>query len=306
MKRFWLGVTAAAVVSACGDGSVFTTTGSSTGTPTTTTPTVPTAIAGDVTSVSYDKTNQSLTVTGSRLDNTPFEAVYARNTALDVPGYEAYTTQASSLDRHFTAFAQERDGVYATVVGGGPQFNSVIMGTNFGRSGTYTAPDATGNGTGLVSYAGNYAGVLNSAGDGGDLLAVTAGTDAAVRPTQIAEVTGVVFLNADFADNSVNGVVYNRVWVDNNGGTSLSNLSLFPGTITDTGSFSGEVRVGSNQNVGSYAGLFGGTNASAMAGALTATNHITGVTGQALEYGIFVLAQCGTANADPICNQPRP
>lgn len=305
MKRFWLGIAAAAVVSACGDGSVFTTSDSSTDAPTTT-PTVPEAIAGDVTSVSYDKENQTLTVTGSQLDNSPFEAVYTRNAALDVPGYEAYTTQASSLDRHFTAYAQERDGVYATVVGGGPQFNSVIMGTSFGRDGTYTAPDTSEAGSGIVSYAGNYIGVLNTSGDGGDLLAVTDGTAEEVRPTQIAEVTGVIYINADFADNSINGIVYDRVWVDNGGGTSLADLSLFPGTITSDGSFSGEVRLGSDQSVGSYAGLFGGTDASALAGALTVSNHIDGSTGQSLEYGIFVLAQCGTANADAICDQPQP
>ena len=304
MKRFWLGIAAAAAVSACGGSNVFNASGS-TQTPTTTTPTVPSAIAGDVTSVTYNKANQTLTVTGSQLDNTPFEAVYTRNTALDVAGYEAYTTQASSLDRHFTAFAQERDGVYATVVGGGPQFNSVIMGSNFGRDGTYTAPSTSQAGSGLVSYAGNYIGVLNTAGDGGDLLPVTSGTATEVLPTQIAEVTGLIFLNADFADNTVNGIVYDRVWVDN-GGTSIADLSLFPGTIDSSGAFSGEVRLGSTQNVGSYAGLFGGTDASAVAGALTAANHITGVAGDSLEYGIFVLAQCGTANADAICNQPRP
>lgn len=304
MKRFLLGVVAAAAVSACGGGDTFNTSDSSTDTPTTTTPTVPEAIAGDVTSVEYNQANQTLTVTGSQLDNTPFEAVYSRNAALDVPGYEAYTTQDSSLDRHFTAYAQERDGVYAAVVGGGPQFNSVIMGANFGRDGTYTAPDASQDGSGLVSYAGTYVGVLNASGDGGDLLAVTDGTADEVRPTQIAEVTGVIFVNADFADNSINGIVYDRVISDT--GTDLDDLSLFPGTIASDGTFDGEVRIGSDQAVGTYAGLFGGTDASAVAGALNVSNHIDGSSGQALEYGIFVLAQCGTANADAICNQPQP
>ncbi|SLN57348.1 hypothetical protein TRL7639_03108 [Falsiruegeria litorea R37] len=302
MKRFWLGITAAAVVSACG-GDTFNNSGTPEN-PVAPTPTVPEAIAGDVTSVSYDQANQTLTVTGSQLDNTPFEAVYTRNTALDVPGYEAYTTQDGSLDRHFTAYAQERDGVYATVVGGGPQFNSVIMGASFGRDGTYTAPDASQDGLGLVSYAGNYVGILNTEGDGNDLLPVTAGTSDDIRPTQIAEITGVIFINADFADNSINGIVYDRVLADS--GTTLEDLSLFPGTITANGTFDGEVRLGSTQTVGTYAGIFGGTDASALAGALNVSNHISGGSGEALEYGVFVLAQCGTANADAVCNQPQP
>ncbi|WP_164659943.1 thymidylate synthase [Tropicibacter sp. Alg240-R139] len=302
MKRFWLGIVAAATVSACG-GDTFSNSGSPEN-PVEPTPTVPEAIAGDVTSVEYNKSNQTLTVTGSSLDNTPFDAVYTRNAGLDVPGYEAYTTQDSSLDRHFTAFAQERDGVYATVVGGGPQFNAVIMGSNFGRDGTYTAPDASQEGSGLVSYAGTYVGILNTEGDGGDLLAVTDGTAEEVQPTQIAEITGVIYINADFADNSINGIVYERVIPDT--GASLEDLSLFPGTITSDGSFDGEVRLGADQAVGTYAGLFGGTDASAVAGALNVSNHIDGDSGQALEYGIFVLAQCGTANADAICNQPQP
>lgn len=305
MKRFWLGIATVVAVSACG-GDVFTDTGGTPVQPVEPTPTVPEAIAGNVTSVEYNQANQTLTVTGSQLDNTPFEAVYTRNAALDVPGYEAYTSQASSLDRHFTAFVQERDGVYAAVVGGGPQFNSVIMGSTYGRDGTYTAPDTTPAGSGLVSYGGNYVGVLNASGDGNDLLPVTPGTATEIRPTQTAEVTGLVFINADFADNAINGIVYDRVLADNPGSLTLTDLSLFPGTIDSNGAFNGEVRRGSTQTVGSYAGLFGGTDATAVAGALTASNHIDGSGGDALEYGVFVLAQCGTANADPICNQPRP
>lgn len=301
MKRFWLGVAAAVVMSGCG-GDVFTNT-ETTDPPTTTDPTVPEAIAGDVTSVEYNSSNQSLIVRGTGLDNTPFEAAYTRNTALDVPGYEAYTTQSSSLDRHFTALVRERDGVYAAVVGGGPQFNSVIMGSAFGRNGTFSAPATTPTGSGLVSYAGNYAGVLNGAETGTDLAPVAPGTPANVLPEQIARITGAVFINADFADNAVNGIVYDRTLVNN--GASLEDLTLFVGDIDANGNFKGEVREGGLRTIGEYAGVFGGTDASALAGGLTASDHISAAD-NAIEFGVFVLAQCGTADADPICNQPRP
>jgi hypothetical protein len=54
-----------------------------------------------------------------------------------------------------------------------------------------------------------------------------------------------------------------------------------------------------------FSKLFGGTGASAVAGTLYVSDHIAAFTNEE-EYGLFVLAQCGTVNADPICNQPVP
>jgi len=146
---------------------------------------------------------------------------------------------------------------------------------------------------------------LNMAGDGGDLLPVAPGTPNDVRPVQAAEVTGSVLINADFADNQVNGVVYNRSIVDSPGiDLSNQNIELAPAEILEDGTFTGTA----NQNLiskGTYGGIFGGADASAVAGSLFVEDQVAGLD-NILEYGLFVLAKCGTPNADPICNQPTP
>ncbi len=299
MNKIFGALATVASLSACGGGNPFTE--GDTGDPGTSTP-IPESIAGDVDSVVYDPVNMTLTVRGVGLDDTPFESVYTRKPALDVPGYEAYTSQDSSLDRHYTAFARERDGVFAVVASGGVQFNYVIPGTAFGRTSTYDPPATTPSG-GLVTYAGNYVGVLNGNGSGEDLLPVTGGTDPDVLSGQVAEVTGDVLINADFADSRINGVIYNRIIADT--ATAIDNIDLKPGDIAADGTFSGEVTQPSDEKRGDYAGVFGGTDSSAIAGALVVEDHITGATGPK-EYGIFVLAQCGTPSADPICTQPNP
>ena len=154
-----------------------------------------------------------------------------------------------------------------------------------------------------MSYAGNYIGMLNMAGDGGDLLPVAPGTPNDVRPVQAAEVTGRVLVNADFADNRVNGTVYNRVIVDT--GTALDTLALAPTDIDPTtGTFTDEVTI-NLQAKGTYGGIFGGTDSDAVAGSLFVKDHIDGVSNEE-EYGIFVLPKCGTPGQDALCNQPNP
>lgn len=297
MKRFWLGIVALAALSACSGGNPFTDPAGggadSSG--------IPAIIAGDLEGFSYNPTTQTLTIRGVSQDDTPFEAVYRRRPALDVPGYEAYTAQDGSLDRHTTAYVRERDGARAAIAVSGGQFGYYFGGGNYARSGAYDPP-AVGPNSGLVTYAGTYVGLLNIPGDGGDLLPVTPGTPADVQPTQAAEVTGNIVINADFGDNVVTGRIYNRRMVD--AARAVENLDLEPADIAADGTFTGNL---SQQLVdrGDYGGIFAGTDASAVAGTLFAEDHISGFTDEE-EYGLFVLAQCGTPNADPICNQPVP
>ena len=89
-----------AVLAACG-GNPFVTTDDGGGTDTTTT--IPTAIAGNVSSFSYDATNQTLTARIFALDSTPVDVVYARDATRDTARYEAYSVQEDSLDRFFVA-----------------------------------------------------------------------------------------------------------------------------------------------------------------------------------------------------------
>lgn len=299
MKRLWLGIAAAVAMSACSGGNPFVEDED----PGATDPVVPDSIAGDMESFSYDPVSKTLTITGVTLDDTPFTAVYSRRPALDRPGYEAYSVQDGSLGRHTTAYVQEIDGTRGAIAVSGGQFGHYFGGSSYGRDGSFDPPDTTVAG-GLVHYAGNYIGLLNVSGDGGDLLPVAPGTPSEVRPRQAAEVTGSIFITADFADMSVDGIVYDRLAVD--AGTALADLELDPGVIADNGTFEGDVTQGSGAtDVGDYGGIFGGTDASAVAGSLYVQDHVTG-TANIDEYGLFVLGQCGTPGADPICTQPHP
>lgn len=263
--------------------------------------TVPEDIASDLESFSYDPVNQTLTVTGLTLDDTPVASTYRRRPNLDVPGYEAYTQQNGSLDRHVTAYVRERDGVVAGIAVTGGQFDSFFGGGTYSRTGGF---DPAGNGQtgGVVSYAGEYVGLLNAGTLGPDLLPVAPGTPDDIRPRQSAEVTGRIFINADFTDNSVNGRIFQRRIPDID--RDIENVDLAPGTIAANGSFTGSLDQGTS-SVGSYAGVFGGPNSSAVGGALRAEGHI-GFNSDLIEHGAFVLAQCGTPGASPICDQPVP
>ncbi|UWQ55131.1 thymidylate synthase [Leisingera caerulea] len=299
MRRFWLGIAAASALSACGGGNPFTT---GTDDPDDVTGTIPEELAGDVDSVSYDAANQTLTVTGVGLDDSPFSATYVRKPALDRVGYEAYTIQDNALTEHSTAYVRQTEGGYATVVMTGGQFGFFQGGTAYGRAGTYSAPDTSQSGTGIVSYAGTYVGLLNIDGDNGDLIDPSNGTDPSILPGQAAEVTGDVFINAGFTDNRVKGGVYNRQITDRPG-TAVENLALNPTDINSDGSFVGDIS-SDGSSVGQYGGVFAGSNAAAVAGSLHATDHISALSGGTVpveEYGVFVLGSCDGASPDPAC-----
>ncbi|WP_428926011.1 thymidylate synthase [Marinibacterium sp. SX1] len=300
MNRFIVAIAAGLAVSACSGGNPFE---EDTDDGTETETTIPEAISRDVDSISYDADSQTLIVRGQSLDNTPYEATYTRAAALDRNGYEAYTSQEGSLGRHHTAYVREIDGARAAVVMAGGQFDHLFSGADYGRTGPYTAPDVSQEG-GIVHYAGSYVGLVNGPGDGSDLNPVADGTPDAVLPSQAAEVTGQVFITADFADNVVDGVIYDRDLPDYPT-VEPQNLNLGVGSIAENGTFDGTVYVGANNNVGEYGGIFSGQDASAVAGAIYASEHIEGVTNE-YEQGIFVLGQCGTANDDPVCDQPLP
>ncbi|KIC12950.1 thymidylate synthase [Leisingera sp. ANG-M1] len=306
MRRYWLGLAAASALSACGGGNPFATpdpTDPDTGT----SATIPEALAGDVDSVSYNATDQTLTVTGVGLDETPFTATYIRKPALDRNGYEAYTVQDNALTEHSTAYVRQAEGGYAAVVMTGGQFGTFQGGTTYGRDGSYSAPDTSTPG-GIVSYAGTYVGLLNIDGDSGDLLTPTPGTDPSILPGQAAEITGDAFLNADFTgDGEVKGRIYNRQITDMPA-VAVEDLTLTNTTIASDGSFTGSV-VADNANVGEYGGVFSGADAASVAGSVHAENHIEAFSGNTPpieEFGIFVLGSCDGASPDPVCSQPDP
>lgn len=277
---------------------------------------IPEQLAGDVTRVQYDPAQNTIVVEGLTLDDVPFEAVYSRAPALEanVPGYRVYTAQDDPLDRHSTALVREaaNGAVRAgTVVTGGPR-NRYFGGTYYERDGAFNPPQVD-NTSGLVTYTGTYAGLTNVTGSGEDLLPVPPGTDPALPPTQSAEVAGRVFVNADFADNSIEGNVVDRVLVDTSLG--LPDLVLVQGSIDEQGTFFGTVEFdarhpdsGNNpigSQIGSYGGVIGGPDGNGLAGTIR-LDEWDGLGNQLgfeneEEYGVFVLERCGTAGVnDPL------
>jgi len=291
--------------------------------PTTETPvTVPAGIAGDVTNVAYDAASGTLIVEGVSLDEVPYSATYRRAPGLDQDGYVAFTIQEDALDRHYTAYAREstNGSVRAgTVSSPGPR-NRSLMGAHFERDGDYDPPEVTED-TGLVSYAGRYVAVTNGGDPNGSDLLPTGVTDPELLVSQALVVHGDAFINADFADNTVEGNIYNRELLD----TDLNVISELPSVvlvITDieaNGTFAGTVEYDTrdplsgttaNTQIGTYAGVFGGTDAGGVAGAVEldqfdGVNDNLGFESE-LESGIFVLDQCGTPGSPAICNNVNP
>lgn len=289
----------------------------------TTDPTAPVVVPGvlkdAIQSVSFTPgatpSDSTLQIAITGLDTTPVVATWARRPSMDINGYTAFAVQEDSLDRLFVGLAAtSADGsVSAVVAGDGGQFNKVYNGSDYSRTGAYTPPDATGSGpaTGQVSYTGNYVGLLNGGGDGSELLPVPGGTDPDLLPSQAARVTGKGFINANFADNTVNGAIYDRVIVDT--GFGLESIVLVPTAILANGTFVGtdmvespKTATGGGDAIGSYGGVFGGTDAAGVAGAVTLT-RVNDALGEeiedALEQGVFVMNQCGlpTSPVDPLC-----
>ena len=263
-----------------------------------------TANVGDLEASSYDADAGTLSVTIT-LDADTETTEYTPDGQL--VGYDRFFQQDELTDRYYVGLAKEStDGsVQATVVQDGGQFNRFFGGA-VAEQINYAAPDS-----GLASYAGDYVGLLNfgppAAPSGGD-SSLDAGT-----PT---EVTGKVFLVADFNDNNVNGSIYNREADLNNQGDaeSLPTVVLTVGTFSSDGTFSGTVELENLEGVGSYGGVFGGDDAASAAGVvnLSGPNFLEGVSlsgggtfvGDPAhnEYGIFVIDQCPNASGSDCVN----
>lgn len=277
---------------------------------------VPASLSNSITKVVYTPgatpAESTLKIQIQGLDTTPLLATWAYTPSLNVPGYTAFSIQQSSIDRMFVALAATSpDGsVSAQVAGDGGLNNTSFSGANYTRTGAFTPPTTT---TGNVHYAGSYAGLLNGGGSGSGLIPPPSGLDPTQTPGQPARVTGDVALTANFADNQVEGQIFNRVVVDS--GFGLESIILVPTSISANGTFGDGTTAAlverpdqapdvANVVVGAYAGAFGGTDASSVAGAITLDkvydtigtgNEIKG----ALERGIFVLTACAPGATTP-------
>ena len=318
------------LLAACGGNPL---TGTTTTTPTTpvtsTAVVVPDDLKNHITQLIFtpaaDPANSTIQIAITGLDTTPVLATWSRRPSMDMPGFTAFAVQEDALDRLFVAMGGQSsdESVRAVLAHSGGQFNHFYAGTVYERTGSYDPPDATGSGpgTGQVSYVGAYTGMLNSgvtypnqnAGTGAGMeLTPTPGTaNAGTLPAEAYRVSGRGFVNANFADNQVNGVIFDRVIVNGDAFT-LSNVILVPATInTASGTFTGTTeRPGfPNEDTGSYGGVLGGTDSGGMAGAINLTqvyNASGDVITNLLERGVFVLNQCGLTTNEAACAGTAP
>lgn len=279
---------------------------------------IPKVLNENLHGATYNAAAGTLTLNMVSLDAGPVEAVYTRKPGLDIGRYQAYTNQDDPLDRHFTALVAQigaaNNSVQAGVVADGGQFNRYFPGAYYQRDGAYTPPP---NASGLVSYAGLYAGVTNVASTGSDLLPIPGPgpIDAQRVPRQSARTQGHIFLNVNFSDNSVNGNINNRTLIDAAGlpaNTPIPNVVLIRSDIDANGEFLGssEYDDANHTGNGSYGGIFGGVNANAVGGVVALENFdgpgdLLGYTAEQ-ERGVFVLLQCGQPGDDPICANVNP
>ncbi len=250
-------------------------------------------VAGDLDAGSFSTSGGGTLQVSITLDDDVLLQTYTRNAAYDVPGYLAFTTQDDALDRFFTAFgATSNDGdVQAVLAMDGGQFTKYFGGV------TYSATDYTAPSSGLASYAGTYVGMSNFGTRDGTL---PSGANPDILPERATRVTGDVFINADFTDNTLNGAIYGRTSLDGSP-VGVDTVFLVPTGINADGSFTGGSENRAQENIGSYSGTFGGTNASGIAGGVFLEEFDEGVENEQ-ERGMFVLNQCGTPGEAAICN----
>ena len=269
---------------------------------------------GNLAAVQYDPSGGgTLLVDMNALDRNdndiPLEQ-YLPNANLTAfaPGYQVFSYQDDGLDRMFVAIvAQDVNGsVVGAVVMDGGQFTKFFGGGFYATDSAYT-PGVGSNDTGLVSYAGTYAGLSNLNADGAELIGAP-GADPAILPDQPAQISGNIFLNVDFGDNTINGAIYDRAFQNLDplleaaiGGSDLNDVFLIPADITDAGTFFGDVENPAQDNVGNYGGAFGGTEAVGVAGVLHLDGDTIGAVDEEEEFGVFVLTQCGRPGADALC-----
>ncbi len=276
---------------------------------------IPETLSQNVTSFAFSPDKGTVTISLDGVDTTPIEATYARNPALDMGGYRAYSVQEDSLDRLYIAMAQETadGGARAVAVGDGGQFNRVLPGGFYERDGDYTPPAVgVGPGAGQVSYAGNYTAITNAtSSDGSALLPVdTTQPGLPDLPGQPAMVRATIFFNANFAENKINGSINNRQLISPIDGTATEtweDIELIITDIDENGEFFGDAEHDGrlNVDVGDYGGIISGADGSYVSG-IVALSDSTQSRENDTEVGVFVLTQCGKDGDAAVCDQVQP
>ena len=270
---------------------------------------VPASVAGSLDAVDYNPDSGELILRVNAIHGGGRNITYTRTPALDTAGYHGYMMQQSPADRHYTALFQESNGgeLVAGVVADGGNNNRYFGGGFFARQGAgiyspYDHPVAEGE----AQYYGTYAGVVNVNGAGAQLLDASGIPANLTAPGQADRISGVILLNADFANGQVDAEISNRVLADDLPGLGrLPDIMLVQTAIDGNGEFAGsaEYQGDVGNSIGSYAGIFGGADATAVGGVVYLTEFDSdGPLENEEEYGVFVLTRCGAANDDPVCD----
>lgn len=315
MLRALMLLTMTTALGACGDGQPFefgaddgfgnpdgdgggTDDGEGGGTP------VPTEIARALNRVSGSPGEATFAVDITGLDASGELVAFERTASLDVDGYVAYSYQDDALDRFFVAMVQtSADGsVGGAVVADGGQFTEYYGGVYYEQLAPYTPS------TGQVSYGGAYVALTNLGYRGAEIM--PSGADPSQLPYQPARIEADIFLNANFEnDGIINGTVFNRVLIDIDGDPDTAGLQpvdlpdvfLTGAAIQADGSFTSGVELGDQTNVGTYAGVFGGTEGAAVAGGLFLDGDWWEEADNENELGLFVLSRCDAGGDVVVC-----
>jgi hypothetical protein len=255
---------------------------------------VPPEIRENLSAISYNPDTDTLLVTLDNPGASPLQAPFVRTPGLDVPGYDAYTYQESGLLRSHLALVAEnaRGNLFAAAVSDGGQFNYRFGGGSYARVDTFRRPAS-----GAFSYSGSYAGVFVPGTGSNPALPDELESGTPFR------VTGDILMTGSFTSDIVEGGVTNRVVLDDSGAgvLALTPITLKNTEIDGNGRFLGDVEFAGSpgQSIGEYGGLFGGIDATDVAGALV-INPVEGEDG-IWEFGVFNIARCGTAGAGAFC-----
>jgi hypothetical protein len=283
------------------------------GTPSVTNPAAE-EVAGSLRSVSYDADAGQLVLAINGIHGNQENVTYTRRADLDatVPGYQVFMQQGTAADRHYTAlFAESNDNrLIAGVVADGGNNGRYYGGSYYGRQGAEIYSPYTDSSGGEAQYYGTYAAVTNLDGNGDDLLDASGIPATLTAPGQADRITGIILLNADFANGAVDAEISNRQLVDDvrgiNGDLALQDIVLTEAQITAEGTFTGiaayETRP--DAQIGSFGGIFGGNGATSVAGTvyLQEFDGPNGTIPGEEEYGVFVLTRCGAPGAAAACS----
>ncbi len=115
---------------------------------------------------------------------------------------------------------------------------------------------------------------------------------------------GQIFLNVDFADNTVNGNVSDRTLVDTEPPCRRSYWSKATSRQMARFWAMSNMTATQRRSIGAFGGVFGGTDAAAVGGVISLDQFFddAGIANNAeRERGVFVLIQCGQPGDDPAC-----